>query len=131
MRTGLKEQTEVTLMYKNTFIFNNFKTTAFFFFTVKIFKWNNKTKNSIYICIDMTHAFVLLCLIQVLQLSASFNPLKPWLWFGFNALSNIIRRDVRILVCFFRPAQDRMCVRTDWRDREGNRTPFHVLETKS
>lgn len=34
-------------MYKNTFIFNNFKTTAFF--TVEIFKWNNKTKNSIYI----------------------------------------------------------------------------------
>lgn len=95
-------------MYKNTFIFNNFKTTAFF--TVEIFKWNNKTKNSIYICIYMTHAFVLLSLIQVLQLSASFNPLKPWWWFGFNAPSNIIRRDVRILVWFVRPG---MCVGID------------------
>lgn len=61
----------------------------------------------------MTHAFVLLCLIQVLQLSASFNPLKPWWWFGFNALSNIIRRDMRILVCFFRPAHAGICVGTD------------------
>lgn len=28
---GLKKQPGVTLMYKNTFIFNNFKTTAFFY----------------------------------------------------------------------------------------------------
>lgn len=63
-------------MYKNTFIFNNFKTTVFFF-TVEIFKWNNKIKNSICtytVYIDMTHAFVFQYLVQVLQLSAPFNP---------------------------------------------------------
>lgn len=46
------------------------------FFTVEIFKWNNKTKNSICtytVYIDMTHAFVFQCLVQVLQLSAPFN----------------------------------------------------------
>lgn len=58
----------------------------------------------------MTHAFVLLCLIQVLQLSALFNPLKPWWLFGFNTLLDIIRRNVKILLRFVRP---RLSVRTD------------------
>lgn len=71
----------------------------------------------------MTHAVVLLCSIQVLQLSVSFNPLKPQWWFGFNALSNIIRKNVRILVWFIRPG---MCVGADLREREENRTSGHL-----
>lgn len=73
----------------------------------------------------MTHAFVLLCLIQVLQLSVSFNPSKPWWWFGFNPLS-IIRRYV-ILIWFVRPG---MRVGTDWREREENRLSLHTPESK-
>lgn len=38
------------------------------------------------------------------------NLLKPRWWFGFNALSNIIRKNVRILVWFIRPG---MCVGAD------------------
>ena len=57
--------------------FQQFHNHCLFFFTVEIFKWNNKTKNSICtytVYIDMTHAFVFQCLVQVLQLSAPFNP---------------------------------------------------------
>lgn len=71
----------------------------------------------------MTHAVVLLCSIQVLQLSVSFNPLKPRWWFGFNALSNITRRNVRILVWFIRPE---MCVGADGREKEENGTSGHL-----